>query len=345
MAPSCVAVQLVIAAVLLLDRSSSAFLILHQVIGAGTRRSYFEMDQIASAGRDFLGSFETTTTAMATNGPHSRLGCVTVRPRLLCPTLWMASSSPPGNNERNNITQTTTLLIIEEDSSSFGEETLVFDEGSSKGDADRYRSNNNKNNDRVREEESTTVIAVEGQQVVADLCALLLATELQGLLDVINAADFVAKGGWFQPVPNLAHEMSTLPILVQRFSIDSVLWLLSSYLSAIILQQLLLRSSSSSSSLSSTARHNPTKKLTVSDATQSSRQMEGTIPQDEMWIAFGIFALLRLVVELIVGLHEINLVTTTTTTATAAAAANALREIYNVGLAIFAIRFLKGKFQ
>jgi hypothetical protein len=59
--------------------------------------------------------------------------------------------------------------------------------------------------------------------LIADLFAIAIASELMGLLDVVNDPIFYLKGGWTQPLPVVP---STLDVLVGRFSLLSVIWIL-----------------------------------------------------------------------------------------------------------------------
>mmetsp|Transcript_29981 Transcript_29981/g.64212 ORF Transcript_29981/g.64212 Transcript_29981/m.64212 type:complete len:255 (+) Transcript_29981:34-798(+) len=56
---------------------------------------------------------------------------------------------------------------------------------------------------------------------VTDLLALILASQLIGLLDVVNNPEFIQNGGWFQPIPAVP---STLDDLVQRISSFGITW-------------------------------------------------------------------------------------------------------------------------
>jgi len=56
----------------------------------------------------------------------------------------------------------------------------------------------------------------------ADLFGLAIACQLLGLVDVVNDPSFWKNGGWLQPIPATP---STLPILVQRFSLNSILYI------------------------------------------------------------------------------------------------------------------------
>ena len=62
---------------------------------------------------------------------------------------------------------------------------------------------------------------------VADGLALVIATELQGLIQVVTDPTFVAQGGWMQPILSSSTSSSTLPLWVQRCSLDCLVWALS----------------------------------------------------------------------------------------------------------------------
>jgi hypothetical protein len=59
--------------------------------------------------------------------------------------------------------------------------------------------------------------------LVGDLFAIAIASQLIGLLDIVNDPEFVRSGGWFQPIPSIP---STLDVLVQRISTLSLTWIL-----------------------------------------------------------------------------------------------------------------------
>ena len=59
----------------------------------------------------------------------------------------------------------------------------------------------------------------------SDFLALILASQLIGLLNVLNNPEFIANGGWFQPIPAVP---STLDDLVQRISVFGVTWAIAS---------------------------------------------------------------------------------------------------------------------
>ena len=59
----------------------------------------------------------------------------------------------------------------------------------------------------------------------SDFLALILASQLIGLLNILNSPEFVANGGWFQPIPAVP---STLDELVQRISSFGIAWAIAS---------------------------------------------------------------------------------------------------------------------
>lgn len=58
-----------------------------------------------------------------------------------------------------------------------------------------------------------------------DILAVVVASQLVGLVDVLNDASFWEKGGWAQPLPAVP---ATLGSFVQRVSSGSVCWIISS---------------------------------------------------------------------------------------------------------------------
>jgi hypothetical protein len=58
--------------------------------------------------------------------------------------------------------------------------------------------------------------------LAADVFAIAIASQLMGLLDILNDPEFVKNGGWFQPIPAVP---ATLDVLIERFSILSLSWL------------------------------------------------------------------------------------------------------------------------
>ena len=65
--------------------------------------------------------------------------------------------------------------------------------------------------------------------LTADLFAIVIASQLIGLLDIVNDPEWIKNGGWFQPISTTP---KTLDVLVQRISTLSVTWLLASLVRA-----------------------------------------------------------------------------------------------------------------
>ena len=63
---------------------------------------------------------------------------------------------------------------------------------------------------------------IEDQGLLAcDLFAILIASQLLGLLDVINDPEFSRNGGWLQPIPAMP---STLNALIEKTALLSLIW-------------------------------------------------------------------------------------------------------------------------
>lgn len=62
--------------------------------------------------------------------------------------------------------------------------------------------------------------------LVPDLLSVAVACELLGLLDAVNDPTFLLTGGWLQSLPSAPP--TTLPLLISRFSINSLLWIVAS---------------------------------------------------------------------------------------------------------------------
>mmetsp|Transcript_3896 Transcript_3896/g.8945 ORF Transcript_3896/g.8945 Transcript_3896/m.8945 type:complete len:259 (-) Transcript_3896:1230-2006(-) len=62
--------------------------------------------------------------------------------------------------------------------------------------------------------------------VIGDLLSIILASQLMGLLDVLNNPEFGRQGGWLQPIPAVP---STLGTLVERISTLCLVWLIAAF--------------------------------------------------------------------------------------------------------------------
>ncbi|KAL7576667.1 hypothetical protein ACA910_005596 [Epithemia clementina (nom. ined.)] len=160
--------------------------------------------------------------------------------------------------------------------------------------------------------------------IAADLTALLVAMELQGLLDVITAHDFVAKGGWLQPifVPIAGGSDSTLPLLVQRESLLGSLWCLS------LLAANVWTMTTSTTTITTTKVGDKNNKYKNNHVDTSSMVMF-----QKLGVTLGMFAILRLVLvafvpeswSLLSGHNH---------------PWDAVRDVYFVGLATLVVRVL-----
>ena len=70
----------------------------------------------------------------------------------------------------------------------------------------------------------TTTRRIEDSGIlIGDLFSIAIASQLMGLLDVVNDPQFVQSGGWLQPIPAVP---STLGTLIERISTLSLVWIL-----------------------------------------------------------------------------------------------------------------------
>ena len=72
--------------------------------------------------------------------------------------------------------------------------------------------------------ESNSLLIQDSRLLVGDVVSIALASQLLGLVDVLNDPSFWQQGGWFQP---MSTTQSTLPVMVQRDSVLTICWLLS----------------------------------------------------------------------------------------------------------------------
>lgn len=75
------------------------------------------------------------------------------------------------------------------------------------------------------EPQEDVLASVDSGPLLADIMAIAIACQLMGLLDVLGDSSFWANGGWFQPIPAAP---STLPVLIQRVSLNCVLFFVAS---------------------------------------------------------------------------------------------------------------------
>ncbi len=84
---------------------------------------------------------------------------------------------------------------------------------------------NSYNNKRDKELSPNVQVLLDPGLWASDFLALILASQLIGLLNILNSPEFVANGGWFQPIPAVP---STLGELVQRISTFGIAWAIAS---------------------------------------------------------------------------------------------------------------------
>ena len=72
-------------------------------------------------------------------------------------------------------------------------------------------------------ETSSSSPPINSDLLIADLVGLLLASQLMGLLDVLNDSNFWQTGGWLQPI-TLDSSASSVSTLTQRFATTACLY-------------------------------------------------------------------------------------------------------------------------
>ena len=144
--------------------------------------------------------------------------------------------------------------------------------------------------------------------LLPDAFAILLASQLMGLLDVVNDPHFAQAGGWLQPIPAVP---STLGILVQRVALLGVLWIVAS--------------------------------TTVSMDDTNRKGTENTFPSWNDGKPLAIFASLRVVVGAIYTILSSSSSTDTLLPDSTDWLASSLRDGYFVALFVVTLRFLYKK--
>jgi hypothetical protein len=87
----------------------------------------------------------------------------------------------------------------------------------------REREKGKHDDDDDNDEQTTTIMLVDLGLLATDFIAIILASQLIGLLDIINDPEFIRDGGWLQPIPTVP---STLGNLVRRSVTLCVLWII-----------------------------------------------------------------------------------------------------------------------
>jgi hypothetical protein len=104
-----------------------------------------------------------------------------------------------------------------------GDASHCFSTSSTNRETRIFMGQNNTEEDTSSPLWSSFTSRVEDPSLLAvDVFAIAIASQLMGLLDILNDPEFVKNGGWFQPIPAVP---STLNVLVERFSILTLSWL------------------------------------------------------------------------------------------------------------------------
>jgi hypothetical protein len=107
---------------------------------------------------------------------------------------------------------------------------LLLSRKSNDDNTDEIGDNNN-NNAPKNNSMATTPLSPDASLLldpglwISDFLAVILASQLIGLLDIVNSPEFIQNGGWFQPIPAVP---STLDDLVQRISFFGITWAIAS---------------------------------------------------------------------------------------------------------------------
>jgi hypothetical protein len=150
--------------------------------------------------------------------------------------------------------------------------------------------------------------------LVADFLGIALACQLTGLLDVINNPEFTQAGGWFQPIPIVP---PTLGVLVQHIAFVCSLWL------CVVV----------ATTMTTTATATASSTLRNSDESRNDDAVCFSLPT--LLQQLLLFGILRGTIGL--GLGQATPFALTDWT-------GILRDVYVVGLFLFALRFLYGQY-
>ena len=172
--------------------------------------------------------------------------------------------------------------------------------------------NDNDKNKLKESNVNNNFIQVDPGLLVSDIIAIILASQLIGLLDIINDPEFIQAGGWFQPLPTMP---TTLNTLVQQIATLCFTWILSTVV---------------------------TLNIIIKDESTQTKQQQQSIWTKQEWIILTMFTVLRVVIGLVVGLASTSIESTMTTTNVIII--ESLRDCYFVGLFTLTLRFLYNKY-
>jgi hypothetical protein len=167
----------------------------------------------------------------------------------------------------------------------------------------------------------------------SDFLAILLASQLIGLLDVVNSAEFIQNGGWFQPIPAVP---STLDDLVRRISSFAVLWAIASASVISFAKKTTTTTNPSSKNVASTTVVQ--QQTNRSDGSDTSEILKRNI---QTLVVFGVLQIVGN--GIILGMDNSNDGLVADGNA-ALSWLNVLRNCYYVGLSTSGLRFLYGRY-
>ncbi|MGK3739892.1 MAG: hypothetical protein ACI8RD_003861 [Bacillariaceae sp.] len=224
------------------------------------------------------------------------------------------------------------------------------------GDDDNNIDNNNNENPTTTILSSSSLLPSSDVSLlidpglwITDFMALILASQLIGLLGVINNPEFIQNGGWFQPIPAIP---STLDDLVQRISTFAILWGIA-FSSTIFLVSVNTKQPSTSTTAAAEAEAavkiknlypSEEKRNTTSGYRNSDRNNTTILLQRNIQtlILFGIFRIISGII--LSGLHNDHnnddVITIISSGQTSIEWLDILRDCYYIGLFTSALRYL-----
>lgn len=171
--------------------------------------------------------------------------------------------------------------------------------------------------------------------LVPDLLGVAVACELLGLLDAVNEPSFLQNGGWLQSAGGGVP--TSLPLLVSRFSTDSVFWIASCFgVSTII------NGNGNGNGKNSNMTSNDSKSKSNTKDTGNAMATGQSAVGNALRIG-AVFCILRIVLTLAVAVAVATAGATgwdSSTTATVDALLGVLRECYVVVLVTAATRYV-----
>ena len=184
---------------------------------------------------------------------------------------------------------------------------------------------------------------------ISDFMALILASQLIGLLGVITSPEFIQNGGWFQPISAIP---STLDDLVQRISTFGIVWGIAFsstiFLVSVVNTKQLSTSTSTTASVAAAVKINklyPNKeKQNITSSYRDSDRNNTTILLQrniQTLILFGIFRImLGIILSEYNNDHNNDVITIIGSGQTSMEWLDILRDCYYIGLFTSTLRYL-----